>query len=437
MVIFWPLWVYCAVAVTTVSTWIFWLVASIGLGILQVIFVTYQFIMIAGDVLALTFLKTYQVITRSRIVQTIFFFSKGTRHSRLKTSRRQQWKQDCEKAESYSDFLSIGVREPKGPEPNNHITHPSNSLLTKKGYSRSMNNLSKLQTLDEEKEGISNAPLSPPRRPLVRSLSSGNKIDSFWKSSMTEEDIDPMVIKDLGPMTAQLLLSTTERLREARKAFLATGESNLALLLSGVVKRNHLTLEDLLVTNARSVAYNGQHEFSANSRKAIASYYDEVSKGLDLLAETIPSPAPSINAASQLRDRITLVRKMKQNVGRTALMLSGGGAQANYHLGVVRALIDSGLYNDIHVISGTSGGSVTAASCAMFTPQELFEKVCIKTVSTDYEFTGEMKRRNIRWFPKIMDVATYWLKHRLMIDSEVSSSTGRFFTGSDQGNMHL
>jgi hypothetical protein len=419
MVIFWPLWVYFAVAVTTASTWIFWLVASICLGILQVVYVTYQFVMIAADVMVLTFLKTYQVVTRSRFIQTLFFFSKRIRNSRLRTSRRRKWRQECEGAQNYSDFLRIGVLEPKGPEPVDTALDPA--PLAKRSYnSRSMNNLQKLQTLHEESEGCGSPSSSPPRRPLLRSLSSGNKHDSPWNSSLTDEEIDPVIIQDLGPLTAQVLLSTTERLREARKAFLATGESNLALLLSGVVKRNHLTLEDLLVNNARSVAYNGQHEFSASSRKAIASYYDAVSKGLDTLAEAPTSSTSSLHAAVQLKERVTLVRKMKQNMGRTALMLSGGGAQAMYHLGAIRALIDSDLYDDIHVISGTSGGSITAASCAMFTAQELYEKICVRTVSTDYGLNGEMKKKNIRWFPPIMDMGAYWLKHRLLVDSEVS-----------------
>lgn len=417
MVIFWPLWVYFAVAVTTASTWIFWLFASVCLGILQVIYVTYQFIMIAADVMALTFLKTYQVLMRSRLIQTLFFFSKRIRNSRLRTSRRRKWRHDCEGAQNYSDFLRIGVLEPKGPDPVDTALDPA--PMVKRDHSKSMNNLHKLDTLHEEVEGTGSPASSPPRRPLLRSLSSGNKFDSQRKPSLTEAELDPIIVNELGPLTAQVLLSTTERLREARRAFNSSGESNLAFLLSGVVKRNHLTLEDLLVNNARSVASNGQHELSASSRKAIANYYDEVSKGLDSLADAPASSNASVNAALELKDRITLVRKMKQNMGRTALMLSGGGAQAMYHLGSIRALVDSEVYDDIHVISGTSGGSITAACCAMFTAQELYEKICVRTVSTDYGLNGEMKRKNIRWFPPVMDMGAYWLKHRLLVDSEV------------------
>lgn len=410
MIIFWPVWVYFAVAVTTASTWIFWLFASITLGVLQVGYVTYQFIMIAGSIMVLTFLKTYQVLMRSWLIQTLFFFSKRTRQSRQRTSRRRQWRKECEESQCYSDFLRIKVLEPKGPDPVDGALGPSPTM---KSRSKSMLNLPKLETLHEGDEGSGSPAPSPPRRHLNRSLSSGNRNDSPWSRSLTQNEIDPIIKQEIGNLTAQVLVSTTERLREARKLFNAGQDSNLAFLLSGVVKRNHLTIEDLLGKNARSVANNGQHEFSAASRKAIANYYDVVSKGLDSLAEV------SVSQASELKERITLVRKMKQNMGRTALMLSGGGAQAMYHLGTIRALIDSEIYRDIHVISGTSGGSITAACCAMFTSEELYEKICVSTVSTDFGLNGDMKRKNIKWFPPITDMGAYWLKHRLLVDSEV------------------
>jgi hypothetical protein len=420
MVIFWPLWVYFAVAVTTASTWIFWLLASVLLGIIQVVFVTYQFIMISVDIVVLTFLKTYQVMMRSRMVQTLFFFSKRIRKSRLRTSQRRKWRRHCEDAHTYSDFLRIGVLEPKGPDPIDTALDPAIPLASKR-RSTSMHNLRELETLHEDQEESMSPAPSPTKRGLYRSLSSsGGRNNSAWP--LVDEEVDPVLAADLGKLTSQVLLSTTQRLNEARKAFNSNHETNLAYLLSGVVKRNHLTLEDLLVNNARSVASSGQHEFSASSRKAIANYYDTVSKGLDSLAEApvASSSSGTSNAANELKDRITLVRKMKQNVGRTALMLSGGGAQAMYHLGSIRALVDSELYSDIHVISGTSGGSITAACCAMFTSEELYEKICVRTVSTDYKLNGEMKKKNIRWFPAVMDMGAYWLKHRLLVDSEVS-----------------
>jgi hypothetical protein len=76
------------------------------------------------------------------------------------------------------------------------------------------------------------------------------------------------------------------------------------------------------------------------ARKLIASCCDEVTKRLDWMTE---APASSAIPLAELADHIALVKKMKQNMGRTALLLSGGGAQSGVHLQTVRALIDGGV----------------------------------------------------------------------------------------------
>lgn len=398
MVFFWPMWVYVAVTLTTGSTWIFWLIASLLLGIIQMIYVSYQFVMIATDVVILTCLKTYQVIMRSRITQYFFFFSKTLKNKKMRMSRRQKWRIECENAKNYHQFLNIPVVEPKGPE--------SDVVTPPKPMKKRTHSFATLQTLHEEQdETTSRNPESPLRR-----------LHSF-SEEMLELHIDASIVQDLGEMTAELLQSTVLRLKEARISCASDNDiSSLEYLLCGVVKRNHLTLEDLLVNNSRSVAYSGQYEFSAESRGLIERYYSEVSKGLAFCAEaSLSSDEPLV----ELADRMTLIRKMKQNTGRTALMLSGGGAQAMYHLGTLRSLIEADLYDDIKVISGTSGGSISAACCAMYTTEELFETICVRTVSTDYRLNGEMKKKNIRWFPPIQDMVTHWLKTRLLVDSEV------------------
>ena len=103
--------------------------------------------------------------------------------------------------------------------------------------------------------------------------------------------------------------------------------------------------------------------------------------------------------------------------------------QAMYHLGIIRALIQSKIYHDIQVISGTSGGSIAAAMCALKTPEEMFQSVCVPTVSSDFTGDGEQKRQNIRWFPTIMEMASYWLKHKLLMDNHEFRRTCEFYYG--------
>jgi len=159
--------------------------------------------------------------------------------------------------------------------------------------------------------------------------------------------------------------------------------STLKTLLSGIVKRNHLSVDDFLMQDARSVAERGQHSLQKETRETIDRYGEEVERCIDWVASgavylgasvddengTTPREPQAGNTKNynspdqimqkqheELSKRYILFKRMKQNMGHTALMLSGGGAQAMYHLGTIKALVESNLYQHIHVISGTSGG---------------------------------------------------------------------------------
>jgi predicted acylesterase/phospholipase RssA len=239
-----------------------------------------------------------------------------------------------------------------------------------------------------------------------------------------------------------------------------TSASALKFLLSGVIKRNHLSVNDLLIQDAKSVMECGMHKISEKARRVILGYHEEVERCLEWISESKPigyksekvdstggslnndadskvgsrsaSPARSEDYQSadlELADRMKLIRNLKQNMGRTALMLSGGGAQAMYHLGTIKALCESNMYDDIEVISGTSGGSITAAMCAIAEKDELLKDICISTVSTDFGHTGQQQRENIRWFPRVIDMGAYWLKHKLLVDSKEFKRCCEFYFG--------
>jgi predicted acylesterase/phospholipase RssA len=445
LLVFWPLLLTSVMAVVAAWGWIFWLCTSMVLGILQLLYATYQFFMIALDIAGLSVLKSYTVVRR----QAVHFWFGG----HVRQGRRRLWRQRLDEAGTYENFLKIRI-EPKDV---------TNSLKDERvGKEKS------LQKIDAALPDAAPPATGPVKKKLRRSSSFSVDSSSPTRGGggspptiprnrsfsgehllqMLKERTDPVVAQELGPRVADLLVTTTWRLQEARLACIedatnAEAASALAYLLTGVVKRNHLTLDDILVENARSIAATGQYGLSQQSRQIIRSYYEEVEKGLDWIAEAEERDRVTVTPLSghdslgeislpeptrpELSDRIMLVRKMKQNMGRTALMLSGGGAQAMYHLGVVRALIESKVYNDIKVISGTSGGSITAAMCAIKRPDELYADVCVPTVSTDYMLTGEMKRRNIRWFPPMLDMAAYWLKNKLLVDSKYFQRTCEFY----------
>lgn len=422
LLVFWPVLLSLVVALATAWTWIFWLLTSIVFGFVQLGYVTYQFVMIAGDIAGLSMLKTYSML-RSQCLALIDYKLpvQGSRKG-----RRRQWRQRLEEANDYEDFLKIRIQ--------NKQDDALAALVTTRAGVVGPAKIPRAHSFSLD---------DSPTRHMKRNRSFSG--EAQLASALTAH-IDPVAVAELGERTADLLSTTTTRLFEARLAaeVSTTEESIQALqyLLSGVTKRNHLQLDDLAVENARNIAGSGEYGLTAASRQLIRRYYDEVEKGLDWIAEaplvseqdrppsSIPSRyegLPGLDRQHEILDRIMLVRKMKQNMGRTALMLSGGGAQAMYHLGIIRALIESKQYADIKVISGTSGGSITAAMCAIMNQDELHKDVCVRTVSTDFRGTGEMKAKNIRWFPTIMEMGAYWLKHKLMVDSAEFRRTCEFY----------
>ncbi|MCJ1442774.1 MAG: hypothetical protein MMC23_003271 [Stictis urceolatum] len=68
-------------------------------------------------------------------------------------------------------------------------------------------------------------------------------------------------------------------------------------------------------------------------------------------------------------DKFLLAKHLHNNLGRTALCLSGGASFAYYHFGVIKALLDASLTPD--VITGTSGGALAAALIGTRTEEEL------------------------------------------------------------------
>ena len=434
IITFWPVVLTLIMALTAASTWLFWLLTSVIFGLIQLFYVTYQFIMISVDLMGLSALKTYSML-RS---QVLYYLGKSGLQERK--SRRRVWRRKLDQAGTYEKFLKVEI-EPKHPSerkkgrpsmtkaspttspPSGRSPPPPNLLPS--SPSKKLSRSSSFGNHQEESDPFESVKLS-------RNKSFGGRDFDEWGVGMDLADtMDPSVRDELG-MTAEMLVTTTARLREARiQAIQGVDDaaSSLKYLLSGVVKRNHLTVDDILIENGRSVADMGQYGLTQESRALIRGYLEEVQKCLewitDLPSENLQDCMHRIDSASdfahsrqsELSDRITLFRKMKQNMGRTALMLSGGGAQAMYHLGTIRALIESKLYDDIKVISGTSGGSITAAMCAVKTSEELYKHVCISTVSTDFMLDGTMKKGNIRWFPPLTDMGAYWLKHGLLVDS--------------------
>jgi Patatin-like phospholipase len=433
--IFWPILLSLLMSLATAWAWIFWLVTSILLGMLQVLYASYQFVMISLDILGLSLLKTYTMI---KYYVYMIFDTEPQRQSRTKL-----WRSQLDACESYEEFLKIRIQpkevtlvKPIDTALPNHLDSAVAAIATAVSTTnhhtlphRRANSFTDV-FVENSRHALYNRKI-----PRVRSFPS--QVESQSERSASDNDDptktrihhDPSVLVEMGATAADLLVTTTLQLEQARNS---RNVSQLKFLLTSIVKRNHLNIDEYLVENSRGIAATGEYGLSSASRTYMRRYVEQVEACLDWLAEEEQQqPQQDTNnnkhKDDELADRYKLVRKMKQNMGRTALMLSGGGAQAMYHLGVIRALIESRQYQDISVISGTSGGSISAAMCAIKTADELLADVCVNTVSTDFGRTGEQAKLGIRWFPTMWDMASYWFKHKLLVDSETFQKTCEFY----------
>lgn len=211
------------------------------------------------------------------------------------------------------------------------------------------------------------------------------------------------------------LVPGADHIRQSCRELCAAREardlSKLELLLSRVLKRNSLGFEEEELYQP-----SGAHEL-------VERLLEEVTRAVAAVAE-----AP--DSALAPRRKLSILRKWQRSLGRTALCLSGGGAIAMYHMGVVRTLIECGLYHKIRIISGTSGGSLVAAMLACKTEEELLRDVTVEDISTDFGRDGRMQREDIRWFPPFFEQVLYFVRYGVLVDNAKFRKTCDFYWGS-------
>lgn len=99
----------------------------------------------------------------------------------------------------------------------------------------------------------------------------------------------------------------------------------------------------------------------AGTKKLIEDYVQEISDSLEYLAHLDDDVIP-------IEEKLDFFRRASHCFGRSALMLSGGGTLGNFHVGVVKVLLEEKLLPI--VISGSSAGSFVAAIIGTHTDEE-------------------------------------------------------------------
>jgi len=148
------------------------------------------------------------------------------------------------------------------------------------------------------------------------------------------------------------MISETEQLR--RMIAQDNAHQVQFCLRGGIMSRSHCRLD-----NPRLHAVT-----PLGTKYKIEEYLDQVELAIDYLTQT-----------KKLRysEKLEFFQQMQNTLGRTALCLSGGGALAICHAGVIKALLEHDLVPN--VVSGTSGGSIVGGYLAIRTNEELLNEI--------------------------------------------------------------
>ncbi len=137
-----------------------------------------------------------------------------------------------------------------------------------------------------------------------------------------------------------------------------------ALISAGEVNALESTLTESLYRNLTEVTapalYRETH--CGETKNVIGEWLDACVDAIRFLRTV---PIPGLSAA----DRRARFQRALDNLGQTALMLSGGGAWGLYHLGVVQALRSHDLLPGI--VCGSSMGAIIAAGVGVRSDEEL------------------------------------------------------------------
>lgn len=96
----------------------------------------------------------------------------------------------------------------------------------------------------------------------------------------------------------------------------------------------------------------------------VEEYVNEIADALEYIAQLD-------NKTISREEKLDFFERASHCYGRSALMLSGGGTLGTFHVGVLKALIESDVLPD--VISGSSAGSIITAVAGTHTNQELMD----------------------------------------------------------------
>lgn len=201
-----------------------------------------------------------------------------------------------------------------------------------------------------------------------------------------------------------------KRLKEMREARLSKDYKLLLYLIRTKWTRNFANMGNLRL-------YRHSH---VGTKRLVEEYIEECRQSLHFLVH---------DKDVKLDDRYLLgmLIQTRKNIGRTALLLSGGATFGISHIGVLIVLLETGLMP--RIVSGSSSGSIIASILCCHTNEEIVEllggitdrQFSIFGLSTEGVEDGKLK--------KLLERVSHFIKYGTLFDIEGLQETMYDFLG--------
>ncbi|KAG2523691.1 hypothetical protein JM16_005262 [Phytophthora kernoviae] len=117
------------------------------------------------------------------------------------------------------------------------------------------------------------------------------------------------------------------------------------------------------------------------TKHIIEEYFDNIVQSMNAVLRAKGSDNES-NEELSIDNKLAFFSETRHAFGRSALMLSGGGAHGFYHAGVIKALAENNLLPN--VIAGSSAGSILAGAIGVRNDDEVLEFLSGETVNLNF-----------------------------------------------------
>ncbi|KAG7400736.1 hypothetical protein PHYBOEH_004542 [Phytophthora boehmeriae] len=222
-----------------------------------------------------------------------------------------------------------------------------------------------------------------------------------WKTCISDEDLEYCDFSQLRKNLTALECAMDEKQPNLRE---------LRYMMAACLMRNELGVDS-----------PGLHlECKSGTKTVINDYNAAVVRALEILGNASEDEFPRT-------EKIEFFKHMKQSFGATALCLSGGGSIAMYHKGIIKALMEADLMPNI--VSGSSGGAITAAMIACKTNKELLDDIIQDDVSTRFIPFG------IRWFPPLLEQLAHCVKTGFLVECFTFERTTQHYYGEPLNSL--